>query len=121
VHLLTIVFGPAPTSWGLLFSKPELADKTFIDLEVAKKANAGIIAVADEYGQRATLDVPDIHGFMLEDMARSQLANIERQMHHERFVAKIKQQASSDPAIRSAHSQQGPAILNPIGNGRFPS
>jgi hypothetical protein len=53
-------------------------------------------------------------------MNQSQLANIERQMHHERFIAKIKQQASSDPAIRSAHSQQGPAILNPMGNGRFP-
>jgi hypothetical protein len=119
MHLLTIVFGPAPTLWALLFEKPELADKALLDLVTVKKENSGVIDLADEYGQRAVLEVPEIHGFMLEDMNRSQVANVERQMHHERFIAKVKQQASADPAIRAAHAGQGPAILQPMGNGRL--
>ena len=120
MHLLTIIFGPSPTPWALMFAKVELADSALTELKLKKKEGVGEVTLHDDFGQQATIDVASIHGFMLEDMLQSQLANIERQMHHERFIAKVKQQANSDQAIRSAHSQQGPAILNPMGNGRFP-
>lgn len=120
MHLLTIIFGPTPTPWALLFHKPELADKAFIDLETAKKENIGTIAVTDEFGQRATIDVKSIHGFMLEDMEKSKLAHIERGLHQARTQARANQAAAVDPVLKNAAAMQSPAMLSPMGNGRFP-
>ncbi len=126
MHLLTIVFGPTPTPWALLFKTPEAADKTFIDLEVAKKTAIAVegiaptISVADDFGQRATLDVKSIHGFMLEDMEQSKLAHIERGLHQARTQARANQMAQGDPVLKNAAMMQGPAMLSPMGNsGRF--
>ncbi len=115
MHLLTIVFGPNATSWALMFQNQEAADRAIMELE----QSGPVVTTTDDFGQRVTLKAESIHGFMVEDMMKSQLANVERQMHHERFIAKVKQQASADQMIRSAHSNQGPAILNPMGNSRY--
>jgi hypothetical protein len=121
MHLLTIVFGPVPTPWSLLFKKPELADKTFADLQIAKKEKAEQVSVMDEFGQRADIDVKSIHGFMLEDMEQSKLAHIERGLHQARTQARAQQMAGSDPVLKNAAMMQSPAMLSPMGNGRFPS
>ena len=119
MHLLTIVYGPTGTIWSFLFKTPQLADKTFTDLEIAKNSKAEIISVFDDFSHKAVLDVAGIHGFQLEDTTVSQLGDIERLMHHERTIARTKQQLSADPGIRAAMAAQGPAILSPMGNGRF--
>lgn len=119
MHLLTIVFGPTPTPWSLLFKKPELADKTFFDIQVAKREHAATVSLMDDFGQRADVDVASIHGFMLEDMEQSKLAHIERGLHQARTQARAQQQAQADPALRAAAAMQSPAMLTPMGNGRF--
>jgi len=118
MHQVTIIIGSTP--WAFLFQKPELADKTFIDLEMAKKENAETVAVADEFGQRATIDVKAIHGFMVEDMEQSKLAHIERALHQARTQARGQQMAISDPVLKNAATMRGPAVLDQMGNGRFP-
>ena len=123
MYLLTVVFGPSPTPWSLLFEKPKLADKAFADLETAKhKALSGIdgvVTISDEFGQHASIDVASIHGFMLEDMEKSKLAHIERGLHQARTQAKAQQAATQDPVLKSAAMMRGPAMIDPMGNSRF--
>ena len=64
MHLLTIVFGPSPTPWSLLFKSQEAADRAIMDTE---KPGA-FVTIIDDFGQRATISAHSIHGFMLEDM-----------------------------------------------------
>ena len=119
MYLLTVVFGPSPTPWSLLFEKPEAADEIFFSLGTAKQSKADFISIADEFGQRATIDVDSIHGFMLEDMEKSKLAHIERGLHQARTQAKAQQAATQDPVLKSAAMMRGPAMIDPMGNSRF--
>ena len=120
MYLLTVVFGPSPTPWSLLFEKPELADKAFADLETVKhRASDGVVTIADEFGQRTVIDIASIHGFMLEDMEKSKLAHIERGLHQARTQAKAQQAATQDPVLKSAAMMRGPAMIDPMGNSRF--
>ena len=119
MYLLTIVFGPSPTPWSLLFEKPEAAEEVFYGLERAKQTKVEFISIADEFGQRATIDVASIHGFMLEDMEKSKLAHIERGLHQARTQAKAQQAATQDPVLKSAAMMRGPAMIDPMGNSRF--
>ena len=114
-HLLTIVFGPSPTPWALLFKNPEAADRALIDLKTAKAANTGIVDIVDDFGQRAIIEVQTIHGFMLEDMEQSKLAHIERGLHQARTQARANQMAQGDPVLKNAAMMQGPAMLSPMG------
>jgi len=115
MHLLTIVFGPSPTPWALLFEKTEAADRALIDLKTAKAANAGTVDIVDDFGQRAIIEVQTIHGFMLEDMEQSKLAHIERGLHQARTQARANQMAQGDPVLKNAAMMQGPAMLSPMG------
>ena len=119
MYLLTIVFGPSPTPWSLLFEKPELADKTFSNIRDAKKSGDLCVGISDEFGQGAMIDVASIHGFMLEDMEKSKLAHIERGLHQARTQAKAQQAATQDPVLKSAAMMRGPAMIDPMGNSRF--
>jgi hypothetical protein len=119
MHLLSIVFGPTPTAWAMLFQKPELADKAFFDLESAKRERKETVSVFDEYGQRAVFETVDIHGFMLEDLEKSKVAQIERGLHQARTQARAQQQALADPILSNAARMQGAPVLSPMGNGRF--
>jgi len=119
MYLLTIVFGPSPTPWSLLFENPELADKAFADLETATQTEKIFISIIDDYGQHASIDVASIHGFMLEDMEKSKLAHIERGLHQARTQAKAQQAATQDPVLKSAAMMRGPAMIDPMGNSRF--
>jgi hypothetical protein len=119
MHLLSIVFGPTPTAWAMLFQKPELADKAFFDLEVAKRERKETVSVFDEYGQRAVFETVEIHGFMLEDLEKSKVAQIERGLHQARTQARAQQQAAADPILSNAARIQGAPVLQPMGNGRF--
>lgn len=121
MHLLTIIFGPTPTPWSLLYQKQKLAEATFYRIESAKQSDAQFISLVDEFGQLATFDVSSIHGFMLEDMEKSKLAHIERGLHQARTQARAQQAAAADPVLKNAAMMQSPPMLSPMGNGRFPS
>ena len=73
MHLLTIIFGPSPTPWALLFAKVELADSALTELKLKKKEGLGEVTLHDDFGQQATIEVASIHGFMLEDLEKSKL------------------------------------------------
>lgn len=117
MHLLTIVFGPSPTPWAFMFQKLELAEKAFNDLQMVTPT----VKIADEFGQCAVINTSQIHGVMLEDLEKSKLAYIERELHQARTIARTRQIAAGDPILKAAAMAQGPAILSPMGNGRFPS
>jgi len=119
MHLLTIVFGPACINWSLMFKDPQRADKAFADLEVAKQSDGTCITIIDDFGQKAVLEVLDIHGWMLEDMEQSKMCHIERGLHQARTQARGQQMAQSDPILKNASAMRGPAVLDPMANGRF--
>jgi predicted CopG family antitoxin len=119
MYLLTIVFGPSPTPWSLLFEKPEAAEDVFFSLQKSKQEKRDFIDIVDEFGQRTVIDIASIHGFMLEDMEKSKLAHIERGLHQARTQAKAQQAATQDPVLKSAAMMRGPAMIDPMGNSRF--
>lgn len=121
MHLLTIIFGPTPTPWALLFQKSETAELTFHELRKAWETKKEFIEIFDDFGQTINLVISSLHGFMLEDMEKSKLAHIERGLHQARTQARAQQMAVADPILKAAALGQGPAILQPMGNGRFPS
>jgi hypothetical protein len=121
MHLLTVIFGPTPTPWAMLFHKEELAQAAFSTIETAQQSKAAYLSITDEFGQRANFTVADIHGFMLEDMEKSKLAHIERGLHQARTQARAQAAAAADPVLKNAAMMQGPPMLSPMGNGRFSS
>lgn len=125
MHQITVVFGPSPVPWAFLFNKPELADQAFATIKAAKLdgkdslTGGSCISIVDEFGQQGCLEIKNIHGFMLEDLDKSNLAQIERGLHQARTQAKAQQRAGADPALRAAMMTQGAPVLSPMGNGRF--
>ena len=117
MHMLTVVFGPASISW--MFQEPEKADAIFADIEGARIAKTSI-AFTDDFGHRASIDGATICGMLLEDMEKSKMARVEHTLHNTRIQMLANKMAQSDPALRAASMMQGPAVLQPMGNGRFP-
>jgi hypothetical protein len=119
MHLLTVVFGPSPVPWSFLFKEEQPAHQAFNDMTSAKGTKTPVV-ITDDFGQQASFDAKDISGFMLEDLEKSKVAAIERALHQERIKIKANQQAKSDPVIGPAmNMNHGPAILSPMGPGRF--
>jgi NADH:ubiquinone oxidoreductase subunit D len=122
MHSLTICFGPAATTWTLLFKTEEKASELYNAYTGAKVAHESsqLIGV-DDFGQTISLVVNDIHGMMLEDMSLSQEAAVERGLHQARTQAKAEKKAMEDSVIKEAirAKQQGPAVYQPgMPNGR---
>jgi hypothetical protein len=124
---LTIVFGPGPMVWTLMYKSDEKAraHRNFLF------GTDDRINLIDDFGQEASLTRAEIHGAMLEDMEQSKLAHIERELHLVRTKLKANEIADADPQIRQARRNQqgGMPMLQPIPagmpglgpNGRFPS
>lgn len=114
MHSLTIVFGPSPVPWVLLFETEEA---------VTKAANAlasSEVVITDDFGQTVSIKAESIHGWMLEDMDKSKMAHIAQGLHRSRTQAKANEIAASDPVLKVAAMRQGPAMLQPgFGNGAF--
>lgn len=116
MFLLTIVFGTSPVPWGFLFKEEEKAQQAFDHVVLCKQTPDSRIGIEDDFGQKASLDTDKIQGFMLEDMEKSKLANIERGLHQARTQAKAQQQAQQDPVLRAAQlGAASPAVLSPMG------
>lgn len=115
MHSLTIVFGPAATTWTLLFKTEESAR-----LVAAQIGKEGAGKVVDDFGQEV-VQLGAIHGIMFEDMDLSQQASIERGVHQARSQAKAQEKAMADPIISLSlrRQQVGPAVLAPGGMPRM--
>lgn len=109
---LTISFGPAATMWTLMWRDKEKAEAAWNAVALAK-ASETVLNLTDEFGQEAVIEIATVHGVMLEDMEQSKLAHIERAMHQQRMQVKAQEMAQSDPVLRAARFQQGPAVLTP--------
>lgn len=119
MHLITIVFGSASTSWALLFKDEEKAKTVREGLAKAREFAKGVFTTTDDFGQTADILVSSIHGVMLENLDESQLASIERGLHQARGQAKAQKLARTDPVLSSFNQGGGPAVLTPQGmNGR---
>lgn len=123
---LTIVFGPGPMVWTLMFKTREAAEVAVEIIEVAKKN--GDIHAEDDFGQKCKINPNELHGYMLEDLEQSRLAHIERALHQARTQAKGTELADADPVLRQARmkAQGGLGMIQPVPggmmtNGRFPS
>lgn len=123
---LTIVFGPGPMVWTLMFKTEEAARNNvqFLNQSLEKTVTRFI----DDFGQECDVVTNEIKGWMLEDLEQSRLAHIERALHQARTQAKGSELAEADPVLRQARlkAQSGLGMIQPVpggmlqGNGRFP-
>jgi hypothetical protein len=129
---LTIVFGPGPMVWTLMFKTEEKLK--FVLEELAFRSTDGhaghkeAFCVTDDFGQNCAIRDAQVHGFMSENLEQSKLAHIERALHQARTQAKGAEIADSDPVLAQARrrAQGGMPIMQPMPtgfspNGRFPS
>ena len=107
-----------PIVWALMFKTEKAADEAWGQLK--KSTEIPVIELTDDFGQKVLVFFSNFSGAVLEDMSLTKLAHIERGLHDARTRAKLQQDAHADPALRTAAMTQGPAMINPMGNGPFP-
>lgn len=120
---LTLLVGPQGTPWTLIYKTQETAASAQSSYNNTVHADAHSFVISDDFGQSVSIPASDLHGSMLEDLQQSQLAHIERALHHGRTNAKVMEAAQADPVLKAAAARQqmGPAIINPMGgNGSMP-
>ena len=126
---LTIVFGPGPMVWTLMYKNEETAVAARNSLQEAKESGENDFELVDDFGQECEVKASECHGWMLEDLEQSRLAHIERALHQARTQAKGSELADADPVLRQARmkAQGGLGMIQPMpggmmgANGRFPS
>ncbi len=120
---MTIVFGPTPVPWTLLFRTEETFNSAMIVARTPAVATfeRENLTITDDYGQVLDVKRSAIHGIMYEDMTQSQLAYVERGLHQARNQIAAEQAARTDPVIsnyRPMTQRQGPPVITPF-NGAF--
>lgn len=104
---LTIVFGPSPVPWVLLFRSEEAMVDAHIKLEQGTLTE-------DSFGQKVHIkNTATIHGIMMEDMDQSALAHVEQSLHRARTQAKANTMARSDKVLQAAAMVDGAPMLQP--------
>jgi hypothetical protein len=127
MHSLSIVFGPTGTTWRLLFKSQDAAERAVTSAQSAMEvSNAKLVpsnqffVLVDDFGQKAVINIDELHGFMHEDLDQTKLAAIEVSLHNAQAQAQAEQRMRSDPNIMAAARNRGvggPPILAPMGNG----
>jgi hypothetical protein len=119
---LTIVFGPGPMVWTLMFRTEERVREELANWAINKTP------LIDDFGQECVISADIMHGYMVENLEQSKLAHIERALHQARTQAKGAEIADSDPVLAQARrrAQGGMPIMQPMPTGfspneRFPS
>jgi hypothetical protein len=119
---MTIVFGPVPTPWTLLFKSEETFQTamTLARTPAVASFERDNLTVADDFGQILDVKRSSVHGIMFEDMEQSRMAQIERGLHNTRTQIAAERAGQADPSISSyvRTRQQGPAVISPF-NGAF--
>jgi hypothetical protein len=123
---LTIVFGPGPMVWTLLFKTEEAAVAARNSLQEAKESGENDFELVDDFGQECFVKSSETSGWMLENLEQSRLAHIERALHQARTQAKGAEVADNDPVLKQARhrAQGGMPMIQPMSsfrpNGGFP-
>lgn len=133
---LTIVFGSnTPVLWTLLFKTEERAKAAYDQCLAIKNTSSasvsGAVAFSNTQTSKPSLQIEDDFSqmacicsehlnFMLEDMDRSQLGQIEKALHDRRAQVKFEALANADPGLRQQQRQPSMPILQPMGNGFRP-
>lgn len=124
---LTIVFGPGPMVWTLMYKKYDNVTVDSVAALMRSEAKDDMIEMKDDFGQRVLIKESQLHGWMIEDLEQSRLAHIERALHQARTQAKGAEIADSDPVLKQARhrAQGGMPMIQPMSafrpNGGFPS
>ena len=123
---LTIVFGPGPMVWTLMFKNADAAIAAAKNCQ--DNSTSETFETTDDLSQSVVISRTQIHGVMLEDLEQSKLAHIERALHQARTQAKGSEIADNDPILKQARhrAQGGMPMIQPMPagygpNGRFPS
>lgn len=125
---LSVAFGSGSgiIVWGFMFKTKEKADEAIAKLKAVDSYAMGAtgnpnttISIEDDYGQSGTIGRNHIQGFMLEDMAQTKLAQVERHLHDAKMRMAATSAINSDPGLKFAATQAGPAMLGTGPNGRF--
>lgn len=104
-------------SWRLLFKEEARATLAY---ELLDRGISPKILLDDDFGQHFGGKLESIHGFMLEDLDKTKLANVEMALHQERTKVMATKLAQSDPGLRADMGRPSPAIISPMGNGSRP-
>lgn len=118
---VTVAFGNI--SWRLLYKSEEKALEHFTKVScdpdvVHEFTKHSRIQLIDDFGQRAVFVHSAITGIMLENLDESKIGAIEMGLHNKRTEVGFQARAEQDPTVRAAGGRS-PAIINPMGNGRF--
>lgn len=111
---ITIALDHNPTVWALLFKDENAAALAFANLSNSITNN-----IVDDFGQSVFIPSGKIAGMMIEDLDKSALAHTERQMHIWRLQARTQAAGRNDPVLKTAALTSGPAMFDPVGNGRM--
>ena len=111
MYSLTISFGPAATTWAFLFKEKTSAENAY-----GAATCDGYFRIEDDFGQTGYFESNARHALLLEDLDLTEEARIQRSIAEAHVRVKVDQRAKSDPVIRSAMNQAGPAILQPVPN-----
>lgn len=117
MHVLNIAIGSI--TWRLMFKdhgNAAIAAEKFQH----HPDQSPIIEISDDFGQIFSANRHSIHGILLEDLEANKMAYAELLLQNERARMIALNLAKADPAMRQAVQPQGPAIINPMGNGRMP-
>lgn len=122
---LTVVFGDgSPVLWTMLYQSEDRAKAAYDKVLSSKGPSAfgtnQLVTIDDDFSQSACIDSADIRGFMIEDMDRSQIGQIEKALHDRRAQVKFEALVNSDPGLRQQTRQPSMPILQPMGNGFRP-
>ena len=116
---LTIVFGPGPMVWTLMFKDREKAVAAVNDESL--KPLADLLDMhrrfwANRNGRQARRQ---IHGYMLENLDQSKFAHIEHALHQKRTKIAGDKLAEADPTIREAarRERNGLPMMQPMNPG----
>ena len=102
--------------WRLLYKDEDTAKGVFEALQHPNHEAGSLIK--DDFGQTAVIKAGNVSAFMLEDMDKAKMANVELFLHQQRVQVMAQKAAQSDPGLRAASMMNGPRVLDPMGMQR---
>lgn len=109
MHSLTIVFGPNGTTLQFLFKERADAMKAL----AASKSPEDIVCIEDDFDQHAEITRMTISGRIVESLASSGDAVIERSIQNHKTQVKGQNKAANDPMLKFSMANGGAPMNHP--------
>lgn len=126
--MFSLTLAVANSTWSFLYKSAANASINAENINKALRALTATdfspqtsIEITDDFEQTAIIRVSSLHGFVFEDLDKTQFAHIERSLHVQRMQLEGNRMAEADPKLRHAvmAARQGPQVLTPFSNGKF--